>query len=142
MTRTTHRIRFGLAAVLVTALSGIAAATPARTTRVWSPRAELKAKFDRNDDGTLGTAERAAARRYRIDRLIADLDGNRDGMLSYAEVRTRGAEASLVVHFRGIDKNDDWKLSRFELYASPHVQGLIPARHTWWWYYWSRKAPA
>jgi len=74
----------------------------------------------------------AAARRVRIQKLIAMYDANRDGTLSFAEVRVRGLDSKLVENFRSIDRNHDRVLSRVELIASPKVQTLYPATHIWW----------
>jgi len=158
MTRFSH---LGLATLLVTSLSGVAAARPIYTGTVpldrdaavlkkydsnhngvldpyerrimlATQRATILDHYDRNDDGRLGTGETAAARRVRIQKLIAMYDANRDGTLSFAEVRVRGLDSKLVENFRSIDRNHDRVLSRVELIASPKVQTLYPATHIWW----------
>ncbi len=167
MTRISH---LGLATVLVASLSGIAAATPVYTgptpaereaailakydlnhNGVIDPyerrrmgieqRASILEHFDKNDNGRLGAGETAKARHYRIQKLVAMLDSNRDGYLSFAEVRVRGLNSNLTDNFRSIDKNHDRLLSKAELFSSKDVQPLTPVFHTWWWC-WSRKAPA
>ena len=166
MTRFSH---LGLATLLVTALSGVAAARPIYTgatlderdaailrkydsnhngiidpyerRRMFaSQKRSILEHYDRNDDGRLGTAETAIARRDRIRKLVAMLDRNRDGNLSFAEVRVRGLDSNLVENFRSIDRNHDRLLSRGELIASPDVQTLAPVFHTWW-SWWGRTAP-
>ena len=166
MTRFSH---LGLATLLVTSLSGVAAAHPiytgptqaereAGTLRKYDSnhngvidpferrrmlieqRSSTMEHFDMNDNGRLNAAEKAMARRYRIQKLVAMLDSDRDGSLSFAEVRVRGRDSNLVENFRSIDRNHDRLLSRAELVASPDVQTAAPLFHTWW-SWWGRKAP-
>ena len=166
MTRFSH---LGLATLLVTSLSGVAAARPIytgpteaerdaailrkydtnhngvidpyeRRRMIAAQKSSILDHYDRNDDGRLGTAETAVARRARIQNLVAMLDSNRDGHLSFAEVRVRGSGSQLVENFRSIDRNHDRLLSRGELIASPDVQTLAPVFHTWW-SWWGRRAP-
>ena len=158
MTRFSH---LGLATVLVAALSGVAAATPIyrgptqaerdaavlkrydtnhngvidpyeRRRMIAAQKSALLENYDRNDNGHLGPVETAKARHERIKKLVSMLDDNRDGYLSLAEVKERGLHSNLVESFRTIDRNHDRLLSRAELYASPDVQTLAPAFHTWW----------
>jgi Ca2+-binding EF-hand superfamily protein len=167
MTRFSH---LGLATVLVASLSGVAAATPiytgptqaerdAGTLRKYDrnhngvidpverrrmlieQRQSTLEHFDMNDNGRLNPAEVAMARRYRIDKLVAMLDSNRDGVLSFAEARVHGRDSQLVEHFRSIDSNHNGRLSKVELIASPYVQTPAPIVRPWW-SWWGRKAPA
>jgi len=161
MTRFSH---LGLAAVLVTSLSGVALATPiytgptaaereAATLRKYDrnhngvidpaerqrmlidQRVSTYEHFDMNDNGRLNAAELAMARRYRIDKLVAMLDSNRDGVLSFGEARAHGRDSQLVEHFRAIDTNHNGRLSKPELIASKYVQTPAPIKYTWstWW---------
>ena len=165
MTRFSH---LGLAAVLVASLSGVAAAAPIysgptqaerdaallkkydtnhnglidpfeRRRMIAEQKSSLLEHWDDNGNGRLGPVETAVARRARIAKLVSMLDRNRDGYLSFAEVKVRGLHTNLVESFRSIDRNHDRLLSRGELVTSPDVQTLAPAFHTWW--AWWRKAP-
>jgi Ca2+-binding EF-hand superfamily protein len=170
MTRFTH---LGLATALVASLSGVAAArpiytgpTPAereanmlrtydrnhngvidpieRQRMLYANRQWTREHYDMNDDGRLNTAEKTKARLDRISKMMAALDHNRDGYLSFAEVRVRmrGLDSNLAEKFHVIDTNDDRLLSRRELIASPDVQYPPAPRRTWWSYWsWGRKAP-
>ena len=162
MTHFTHRIRLGIAGVVLAALPGIAAARPIYTgpatsdreaallkkydlnhdgvlgpverERMWAAQRDAKLdRYDANDNGKLGAAEQTALRIDRIERLIANFDMNRDGRLSHAEARLH--DSHLVARFRLIDSNHDRLLSKRELIASPYVHTPVVNRRPWWAYW-------
>ncbi len=145
MSAFTHRIRIGLAGVILAALPGLAAAQPlaappAHKGRMFDKcdrdqngvldkgekremralrKAHLLKKFDANGNGVLDPAERAEAIRVKIDKMVARLDTDGSGAISRREASVR---PMLAKQFQTIDGNGDGVVTRRELAASKIVK--------------------
>ena len=110
-----HIRSFALAIGLAAGATALVTAAPAEGRG--RHHQEMKAAFDKNNDGVLDDAERAAMkaafeakRAARMKEALARWDANKDGTLSDAE-RQKMRHDRLVERFRAMDANGDGQIS-------------------------------
>ncbi len=126
-----NKTKIALAAsILSLATVGIASARQDRG----GDRAQMRERFDTNNDGKLDAAERAemhkalAARHAeQHKKALAQFDANRDGKLDESE-RQKMAEQKAAEHFAKIDTNRDGQLSLAEFKAGLKLRHKIIMR--------------
>jgi Ca2+-binding EF-hand superfamily protein len=111
-------------AISVLSLLGSVGVAAARDGRGGPKRDELRATFDRNQDGKLDDAERAemmkamqTRRAEHRQQMLAQFDSNRDGKLDDAE-REKMIEQKSAEHFKKLDANGDGSVSYAEFKAA------------------------
>lgn len=118
------KIKIALASLLLLASTGIASAAPRGAGgHGGRDRADMILAADKNKDGKLDDAERAAMRAaHKADReahraqMLSKYDGNRDGKLDDAE-RAKVRAERVDEHFRQLDSNGDGVISKAEFQA-------------------------